>query len=142
MKSHQKLLFSLLTLGLAGVSAIQAADDGTISVVPSAESAAVETPKKGHDGKRMQAALEQRLQQLDQNLQLTAEQKQKIKDIWAKQAAGLKESSEDRRARGRDALMATRNEIRAVLTPEQQAKFDTMKPAAGRAGRIKGKKPE
>ncbi|HEX2854453.1 MAG TPA: hypothetical protein VHO24_14545 [Opitutaceae bacterium] len=144
MKSYSKLLVSLLTLGLAGVSALQAADDNTVSaVVPSTESAAT-TPapaKGGRDGKRMQAALEQRLQQLDQNLQLTAEQKQKIKEIWGKQAADLKDgNAEDRRARGRDALMAARNEVRAVLTPEQQTKFDAMKPEGRRPG--KGKKPE
>lgn len=142
MKTQLKLLVSLLALGLAGASTVQAADDGTIAVVPSTgtESTAP-AAKKAPDGKRMRAALGQRLEQLDQNLQLTAEQKQKIKDIWAKQAAGLKDvPAEDRRARGRDAFMATRNEVRAVLTPEQQAKFDGMKHAGGRPG--KGKKPE
>jgi Spy/CpxP family protein refolding chaperone len=143
MKTPLKLLVSLLALGLAGASAAQAADDGTISaVVPSTESPAPSAGKKAPNGKRMQGALEQRLQQLDESLQLTAEQKQKIKDIWAKQATELREvNAEDRRARAREALLATRNEVRAVLTPEQQTKFDAMKHAGGgRPG--KGKKPE
>jgi Spy/CpxP family protein refolding chaperone len=134
MKSKIRLLPYFCVLVLAGAPFANAADDGTINVVP--PESATAPARKGHDGKRMQGALEHRLQELDQNLQLTSEQKQKIKDVWAKQAEELKDlSPEERRTKGRNALMATRTEIRGLLTPEQQAKFDRMKHDDGRPGK-------
>jgi len=135
-----KRFVSLLAVTLAGVSAAVAADDNTVAVVPDAPPANNNAEHtRGHDGKRMQAALDQRLQQLDQSLQLTADQKQKIKDIWAKQAEGMKDvPAEQRRGKGMEALKASRDQVRAVLTPEQQTKFDAMKPEGERKG--KGKK--
>jgi Spy/CpxP family protein refolding chaperone len=139
MNSKIKLLSSLFVLGLAALPFAQAADDGTIAVAPSVDAPAKDTDApKGHDGKRMQGMLDQRLKQLDENLKLTDDQKQKIKDIWSKEAAAAKNSAtKDRRA----AFMAVHNEIRAVLTPEQQTKFDAMKPE-GHGFRGKGKKAE
>jgi Spy/CpxP family protein refolding chaperone len=128
MKSRIRLLVSSLVLGLASFSATFAADDGTITVAPTTEPKTSE-PAKAHDGKRVQGALDQRLRQLDETLQLTSDQKQKIKNIWAKQLEEVKDlSPEERRAKGKEALKATRAEVRAVLTPEQQTKFDAMKP--------------
>ena len=121
MKTQLKLLVSVLALGLAGASVTAAAE------------------KPDHGGKRLQAAADQRLKQLDEKLQLTDDQKQKIKDIWAKEADTLKAlSPEERRTKGRDAFAATHAEVRAVLTPDQQTKFDAM-PAEGRSGKGKAK---
>lgn len=140
MKTNIRLLASLLTLGLASVS--PAASDGTISVTPPAGEKNA-SAKKEHDGKYLKQALEKRMQQLDENLKLTAEQKQKIKAIWEKQAAELKDlTPEERRDRRRETLMAIRNEVRGVLTPEQQKKFDSMKHEGGRPGKGRGKQPE
>ena len=79
--------------------------------------------------------IEQRVETLDKALQLTADQKQQIKDIYAKEATAAKDSKgagKDRRA----ALMKVRDEVRAVLTPEQQVKFDKMATrGGGTAGR-------
>jgi Spy/CpxP family protein refolding chaperone len=101
-----------------------AADDGTIAVAPTTPSEG-SNAAKNRDGKRGQGMAEQRLEQLDKTLQLTADQKQQIKEIWAKEAAAAKGGEgKDRRA----ALMRSRDEVRAVLTPAQQEKFDHMKP--------------
>ena len=99
--------------------------------------------KKSQDGKRAQGVLENRLQQLDENLKLTTEQKQKIKDIWAKEARGAKGAKDATPEARRAALKSAHDQVRALLTPEQQAKFDSM-PAEGRPGKgkAKGKKAE
>jgi Spy/CpxP family protein refolding chaperone len=124
MKTQLKLFVSVLTLGLAGTALCQAAP----------------ADKPGRPARRLQAAAVQRMKQLDENLALTDAQKQQIKEIWAKQVGELKALSPgERRGKARDALMATRDQVRAVLTPEQQAKFDTLRPE-GRAR--KGRKAE
>ena len=70
---------------------------------------------------------EQRIERLETAVgTLTADQKKKITDIYAKAAAAAPE------ARG-EAMQAAQKEIRAVLTPEQQKKFDEM-PQAGKGG--------
>jgi Spy/CpxP family protein refolding chaperone len=138
MNTKIKLLLvscSLALSGGVGLSVAAAADDGTIAVAPTTPSEG-SAAGKNRDGKRGQAMLEQRLDQLDKTLQLTVEQKQQIKEIWAKEAAGAKGGeAKDRRA----ALMRTHDEVRAVLTPAQQDKFDKMKPE-GRGPGAKGKK--
>jgi len=129
MNMKAKLYFSSLTLALIGLPAMIAADDGTIAVAPTPSQIA-ESPKKP-EGKRGQA-MEQRLQQLDQKLQLTAEQKEKIKAILAKEAAPAKGAGAKKDRQPLAAAQKVQDEIRAILTPEQQTKFDAMKP--GRRG--------
>lgn len=138
MNTKIKLLLISFSLAiLAGRSAFAAAssDDGTIAVAPTTPSEN-SSGAKNRDGKRAQGMAEQRLEQLDKTLQLTADQKQQIKDIWAKEAAAAKSAEgKDRRA----ALMRSHDAVRAILTPAQQEKFDHMKPA-GRGAGAKGKK--
>jgi Spy/CpxP family protein refolding chaperone len=43
-------------------------------------------------------------------------------------------SQEDRRAKGREIRTAANKDIRALLTPEQQTKFDAMPPPPRRGG--------
>lgn len=139
MTSKLRLYVSLIALGFAGSASVHAADETVSAVLPS-EPATDSAGKKGGGDKRLQAALEQRLKQLDETLQLTDDQKLKIKDIWAKQRDELKSlPAGEKRTKGMDALKASRDQVRAVLTPSQQAKFDSM-PAEGRPGKIKGKK--
>ncbi|MEO7414210.1 MAG: hypothetical protein ABIZ81_12725 [Opitutaceae bacterium] len=138
MNSNLRILVIPLLL-LAGVfpTAAAAAEDETIAVAPPLPSAETARPamKKG-DGKRIEAALDQRLEQLDQKLQLTAAQKEQIKEIWTKELTAAKGAKgaepKDRRA----ALMKGRDEIRAILTTDQKAKFDGMpaERAGGKAG--------
>jgi Spy/CpxP family protein refolding chaperone len=76
---------------------------------------------------------EQRLERLEQAVgSLTADQKDKIKAIYAKSAADMQAiPQEERREKMGPIMQAAQKEIRAVLTAEQQAKFDAM-PQGGR----------
>jgi Spy/CpxP family protein refolding chaperone len=139
MNSKVKLVLCSLTLALIGIPAVVAADDDTVAVGPS-PSQITESSKKP-DGKRVQAALDQRLQQLDQKLQLTAEQKEKIREIWEKEAAAARGSGGKKDRQAAATVQKVQDEIRAILTPEQRTKFDGMKPGRrGGAGALPGKK--
>ena len=102
-----KVLVSVITLGLvASVSVAQAADGG-------GKGRGAQTP-------------EQRIERLEQAVgTLTADQKTKITAIYAKAAAAPAEG------RG-EAMQAAQKEIRAVLTAEQQKKFDEMPQGRGK----------
>lgn len=84
------------------------------------------------------------MQMLTEKLKLTPEQQERIKAIW-KQAGGegralREDAAQDRaetRAKAQELRKATRDQVRTVLTPEQQAIFDQM-PAEG-PGRPAGK---
>lgn len=76
-----------------------------------------------------------RLQMLDEKLHLTDAQKQQITAIWSsseQQGKALRDDStlskEDRRAKMGDIMKASHDQVRAVLTPDQQATFDAMPP--------------
>ena len=80
----------------------------------------------------------ERLKTLTEKLSLTEEQQGKIKAIFEKNMPKLKElradtalSKEDRRAKLMEIRKAEAQEIRAVLTPEQQGKMKEMR-AAGK----------
>ena len=85
-------------------------------------------------GRGMMTA-EQRIEQIEQAVgTLTADQKAKIKDIYAKMAEKMQSiPQEERREKMGEIMQATRKEVRAVLTPEQQKKYDEM-PQPGRGG--------
>jgi Spy/CpxP family protein refolding chaperone len=78
---------------------------------------------------------EQRIEQIEQAVgSLTADQKKKIAGIYAAMAEKMQGlSQEDRREKGMELMASARKEVRAVLTPEQQKKFDDM-PQGGRGG--------
>jgi hypothetical protein len=76
---------------------------------------------------------ERRMQQLDEALKLSAEQKTKIEAIWKKAEAEAAEIRDEgtlrkrkQRRELREMMRETRAEVRAVLTPEQQKIFDTL----------------
>ena len=82
---------------------------------------------------------EQRIAQIEENVgALTAEQKSKITAILEKaQKDARAMPKEERKEKGREVLQATAKEIRAVLTPEQQAKYDAASSAGGRRAKKK-----
>ncbi|MSU65064.1 MAG: hypothetical protein EXS38_02935 [Opitutus sp.] len=102
---------------------------------------------KGKGQKRGQAKVaDARLEQLDQALALTDDQKAKIKETFAKaeqELKGARDSDGDKKANRKkmqQATQATRSQVRAVLTDEQQKKFDAMpQERRGGKGRKKGK---
>lgn len=86
------------------------------------------------------ARVEERLQHMAQALGLTDEQKAKAGDILRRQADQLKALRDDDSKNRRQKFKAMRKiqddgraQIRALLTPEQQEKFDAMpRPGPGR----------
>ncbi|MEO6569799.1 MAG: hypothetical protein ABIO94_13635 [Opitutaceae bacterium] len=137
MKPYFRILvIPFLLLGSALPMAAAAAEEETIAVAPTVPSEVTRPAGRGEkgDGKRGQAALDQRIEQLDQRLQLTAAQKEQVKEIFTKELAAARGNKggdpKDRRA----ALTNTRDQIRAILTPEQKAKFDKT-PAEGRGAK-------
>ena len=82
---------------------------------------------------------EQAIERLDQAVgPLAADQKTKLTAIYAKQAEKMQAiPQEERREKGMEIYQATRKEVRAVLTPEQQKKFDEMPQGRGQGGKKK-----
>jgi hypothetical protein len=75
------------------------------------------------------------VQRLNEALQLSDDQKAKITAIAEKQT----EAMQALRAKMQDLQKASHDEIRALLTPDQQKKFDSMPPPGpGRGGRRDG----
>ena len=69
---------------------------------------------------------------------LTADQKTKIKDIVAKTQDEMRAiPKEERKEKGAPLQKKQRDAVRAVLTAEQQKKFDEMAPAGGGGGKKK-----
>ncbi len=87
-----------------------------------------------------------RLKMLDEKLHLTDAQKQQITAIWSaseQKGKALREddtlSKEDRRAKMGEIMKDSHDQIRALLTPEQQIAFDALPPEPrGHRGPPKG----
>lgn len=126
MKSSIKLFSSLLALAF-------------VAAVPGIHAAAADKPaKKAGAGQRLEKAVEARDKELIEKLDLTSEQQTKLADLRKAGAEQLKAAAGDR-AKMRQVAQSQHDDVRAMLTPEQQTKFDAM-PAQGRAGKGKGKK--
>lgn len=82
-----------------------------------------------------------RVKQLDRALTLSADQKTEIKAIYSKVEEGMRAQTRDggdqqvNRAKLRDTMQSTRDQVRALLTDEQKSKFDAMPQAGGQRGR-------
>jgi periplasmic protein CpxP/Spy len=131
MKSTLKVVLSLLALGLVAGAPIARAQDQT----PPAQA-----PKGPGGGGGRFMSPEDRVKQLDEALKLTDDQKTKITDLLKTQQekgqalrADQSMSREDRRAKMMEIGKATQDGIRALLTPDQQTKFDAL-PQPGRGG--------
>jgi protein CpxP len=145
MKSLKRLT-CLVTLGLVLSPLAQAQDQSN----KSGES----RRGRGGDGKsgesqggRGQMSPEARVEQLDKAVSLTAEQKTKVKEIYAKSAEEMRKAfgdaggnREGNREKMMELMRSTREQVRVVLTDEQKKKFDELAPQRGgeRGGRGKG----
>ena len=78
-------------------------------------------------GRGMMSA-EQRIERLEEAVgKLTDDQKAKIKDIYAKTSEKMQGLSDDeRREKGMELMRESGRAVRAVLTEEQQKKYDEM----------------
>jgi len=84
------------------------------------------------------AMREHRMEHLEKKLKLTDAEKTQINAIWDKAEADGKALREDdslsrreRRHKLRALMKSTHDQVRAVLTPDQQKTFDTMRPPHG-----------
>jgi len=133
MKNSLKLLICVLTLGVMSTPALRAQDEKA----PPAEGG----KKGGKGGGRGQMmSPEQRVSRIEEAVgTLTADQKSKIMAILEKSAQDMQALPQDeRREKGREIMMASQKDIRAVLTAEQQAKFDAMPQGGPGGGKKKG----
>ena len=130
MKTPIKIISFLALAALTAGPLLRAADDST---APSP------SQRQRADGSRM---ADRRLQKLDEQLKLTDAQKTQITAIWkqsAEQSRALRDDTTLTREARRDKVMAimktAHDQVRAVLTPDQQKTFDAMPPEPrGRRG--------
>ena len=131
MKVSLKSVLAVLALGLA--------------VIPSLSMAADAAPGggQGQGGGRGRQTPEQQLAAIDTAVTLTADQKTKVTAILTKSAADMQAlAQEERREKGQVIRAAANKEIRALLTAEQQPKFDAMpQPQRGPGGGQGGQRP-
>jgi len=138
MKPQLAVNLSLLSIGLAlaaGTSFAQDAANAPAPTTPAAapsdgtQAAPTPTPAPEHHGRRGGFVLEE----LTQKLNLTPDEQKQVGELikaGREQMKALREddsmSEDDKRAKGKEIMSTTRSQIRAVLTPAQQAIFDTL----------------
>ncbi len=143
MKSILKNVLILAGLGAAIAGGIRAADTPPTG----AETTPSTAPEHGHMGHMgMRENAQKRLDRLTQALALTDAQQKQVKGIL-EAAAGQRKAimdeqlaEKDRWAKMRFLMEDTNTKIRTVLTPDQQQKFDAMRPM--RHGRMGHPAPE
>ena len=107
----------------------------TTSLLLAGQNSAPQTPQQGHDAMGATASSpDAHLQMLTEKLNLTDEQSAKLKPIFQDQAEQLKAvrndtslSPEQKAAKKKTIHESFHEQINAVLTPEQQAKFKEMR---------------
>lgn len=126
MKNPLKFLSLCLTLAMVAAPVVKAQSDD----------AAKPARERGPGGGRGPT-----LEMLAEQLELTAEQKEKIAPIWKHQAEQMQAirkddslSREQKMEKTKAAREETHKAIEALLTPEQAKKFSEMRPNGPRAG--------
>ena len=123
MKSSLRNLLAVLALGAALLPVASMAQDA-----PPPE-------KRGPGGGSGRMTPEQQVERLDKALTLTADQKTKIAALFKEQATAMEAiPQEERREKMMEMMKATREKVRALLTPEQAKTFDEMPPMGGGRG--------
>ena len=120
-----------LLLGAAAIGAMM-----SVSVLHAQE----QKKGRGEGGGRGFGTPEQRIERLEQAVgSLTADQKKKITEIYAKASEKMQAiPQEERREKGMEIMRESGAAVRAVLTADQQKKYDEMM-AQGRGSRGKKK---
>lgn len=134
----------LLAVSLFSVCAVTA--PGILANPTPAPATTTAEPATGDHEKKPKmdpaARIDKRVERMTKALTLTADQQKKVRDILtaemedarAQRGAGASLSPEERKAKRQEAMEKSRTSVRAVLTPEQQTKFDSMKPGEHRKG--------
>lgn len=122
MKTSIKLALSLLALGCAVATPALRAQE-TKTPPPRGEGRG----PGGPGGGRGMMTPEQQVERLDKAVTLTDDQKTKIAAIYKDTAAKMQAiPQEERREKGMELRKASNAAVRAVLTADQQKKFDDM----------------
>ncbi|HEY1656769.1 MAG TPA: hypothetical protein VGG14_00365 [Candidatus Sulfotelmatobacter sp.] len=117
---------TLLALALAGVSML------TMSAVAQNDNTDQQAAPAEHRGPHhMDPA--KRTEMLTKHLNLTSDQQSKVMDMFKGEQSQMESlrsdsslSQDDRRSKMMEIRKATNDQVRAVLDPDQQKKFDTM----------------
>lgn len=131
---HSQTLLSLLGASLLALAPLARADEPPATPPP-----APAGQYRHQDRATMRA---NRLKELTEKLSLTDAQQQSIKAIWSaseQQGKALRDdealSPEDRKAKRAAIMKSSHDQVRAMLTPDQQKTFDAMpKDHPGRRG--------
>jgi Spy/CpxP family protein refolding chaperone len=138
MKSSTKILLPLLALAAAGAISFVRAADEVQTPLPNAPDSAPPAPGEKGDRPMRGGGPRMRLKAMKEKLNLTADQEKQIGDIWKSHADDMKAARGDH-AKMEEVMKAQHEEVRAVLTPDQQKIFDAMPPPGERHG---GKKKD
>jgi protein CpxP len=140
MKSSLKTLFAAAVLGATALPMLSLAEDKPAAPPPGEGARGPGGPGGGGQrGGRMTP--EQQVARLEEGVgKLSDDQKTKITALYTAQREKMRAmrddqsgSPEDRRAKMEETMKAMRAETRALLTPEQQTKFDALPvPGPGR----------
>jgi periplasmic protein CpxP/Spy len=133
MKPQTAVNLSLLSIGLALTAGTSVAQDAANAPAPTSPSAApsdgTQAAPPEHHGRRGGFVLEE----LTQKLTLTPDQQKQVGDLIKSSREQMKAlheddsmSDDDKRAKMKEITSTTRTQIRALLTPAQQAIFDTL----------------
>jgi len=144
MKALIRLLMLAAGIAAAALPAARAADETQPTPAPAAAPNADQPAARPERRGRMDPA--QMLEHLKMAVNLTDDQTAKVKAIFQDQRAKMEAlrgdeslSREDRRAKMMELMKASHDQIRALLTPDQQQKFDAMpRPGFGRGPRGEG----
>ncbi len=139
MKPTLRLSLVAVTLGLSAAAFLRA-DDQPASPPPASPPSDT-TPPSGEQGQRRGGRMspERMLQMMSNRLNLTDDQKAKILPVLQSQFDQMKAlrddtslSDDDKRDKRRSIMQDTHQKIRALLTPDQQQQFDSMRGPGGR----------
>lgn len=138
MKSSTKILISVLALAAAGATSFVRADDVQTPLPTSPDNSAAPGAKGAKGDHPMRGAIRERMKEMKEKLNLTPDQEKQIGQILKNNADSFKAARGDREKMG-ELMKSQREQVRAVLTPDQQTTFDSMPPPGERHG---GKKKD
>jgi Spy/CpxP family protein refolding chaperone len=136
MRISTALRFGVFALGLVGAAPLFAQDT---TPPPPAPDGSAPAPAPDDRQARMKKMMERQMQQWKDKLGLTDDQVSKITDIVKAQGKAMQDirnddslSDDDKRDKFNELRKSTREQVRAILTPDQQKIFDTLPPLGRR----------
>jgi periplasmic protein CpxP/Spy len=139
-KKTQILMLSFAVLiALVGLPCVAQtpADQAPSQAAGAASQAATDSMSQANDAS-LRAKVQEKLQHLSSELNLTDDQKQKIKPILQNEIGQIKTvhddsslSSDQKQAQMKDIHASAKTQINEILTPDQQKKLATMKEEKG-----------